>query len=114
MAEPKNKELMEQIVSLCKRRGFIFQSSEIYGGINGFWDYGPLGAELKRNVKSLWWESMVHMREDIAGLEATIVMHPQIWKATGHVDSFSNPMCDCILNKKRFRADQVDELSGVA
>ena len=85
MAEPKENVLMEKIVSLCKRRGFIYQSSEIYGGINGFWDYGPLGAELKRNVKDLWWRTMVHTREDVVGLEATIIMHPQIWRASGHV-----------------------------
>lgn len=112
MPEPKVNELMEKIVSLCKRRGFIFQSSEIYGGINGFWDYGPLGAELKRNVKEMWWRSMVRNREDIAGLDATIIMHPQIWRASGHVDTFSDPMCDCLLTKKRFRADQIDPQDG--
>jgi glycyl-tRNA synthetase len=114
MAEPKTNELMEKIVSLCKRRGFIFPSSEIYGGINGFWDYGPLGAELKRNVKDAWWRTMVHHRDDVSGLEATIIMHPQIWRASGHVDTFSDPMCDCLLTKKRFRADQVEPQSGVA
>ena len=77
MAELKENTLMEKIVSLCKRRGFIFQSSEIYGGINGFWDYGPLGAELKRNVKELWWNTMTRQRDDVAGLEATIIMSPQ-------------------------------------
>jgi glycyl-tRNA synthetase len=105
---------MERIVSLCKRRGFVFQSSEIYGGINGFWDYGPLGAELKRNVKELWWQAMTRQREDVAGLEATIIMSPAIWRASGHVDTFSDPMCDCLLTKKRFRADQVEPQSGVA
>lgn len=114
MPEPKVNELMEKIVSLCKRRGFIYQSSEIYGGINGFWDYGPLGAELKRNVKEMWWRSMVHSREDIVGLDATIIMHPQIWKASGHVDTFSDPMCDCLLTKKRFRADQIEPQDGTA
>ena len=114
MAEPKTNELMEKIVSVCKRRGFVYQSSEIYGGINGFWDYGPLGAELKRNVKDAWWRTMVHHRDDVSGLEATIIMHPQIWRASGHVDTFSDPMCDCLLTKKRFRADQVEALSGVA
>ena len=107
MAEPKENVLMEKIVSLCKRRGFIFQSSEIYGGINGFWDYGPLGAELKRNVKELWWNTMTRQRDDVAGLEATIIMSPKIWQASGHVDTFSDPMLDCPLTKKRFRADQV-------
>ncbi|MBI4663503.1 MAG: glycine--tRNA ligase [Verrucomicrobia bacterium] len=110
MAEPKGNELMDKIVSLCKRRGFIFQSSEIYGGINGFWDYGPLGAELKRNVKELWWRRMTQQRDDIVGLEATIIMHPQIWKASGHVDTFNDPMLDCKTCQGRFRADQIDEI----
>jgi glycyl-tRNA synthetase len=110
MAEPKENLLMEKIVSLCKRRGFIFQSSEIYGGINGFWDYGPLGAELKRNVKDLWWRWMTRDREDVVGLEATIIMHPQIWRASGHVDTFSDPMSTCRHCKKLIRADQVWDL----
>jgi glycyl-tRNA synthetase len=110
MAETKTSDRMEKIVSLCKRRGFIFQSSEIYGGINGFWDYGPLGAELKRNVKALWWRDMVHGRDDVVGLEATIIMHPQIWKASGHVETFSDPMVDCKTCKGRFRADQLAEI----
>jgi len=114
MSEPRVNELMEKIVSLCKRRGFVFQSSEIYGGINGFWDYGPLGAELKRNVKELWWTSMTRRRDDVVGLEATIIMHPQIWRASGHVDTFSDPMCDCLLTRKRFRADQIELQSGTA
>ena len=100
---------MEKIVSLCKRRGFIFQSSEIYGGLNGFWDYGPLGAELKRNVKELWWKSMTRLRDDIVGLDASIIMHPQIWKASGHVDTFADPMVDCKTCKGRFRADQMSD-----
>ncbi len=103
---------MEKIVSLCKRRGFIYQSSEIYGGINGFWDYGPLGAELKRNVKELWWNTMIRQRNDVAGLEATIIMSPQIWKASGHVDTFADLMRECPLTKKRVRADQVEPQSG--
>jgi glycyl-tRNA synthetase len=106
MAEPKENLQMEKIVSLCKRRGFIFQSSEIYGGINGFWDYGPLGAELKRNVKELWWHAMTRQRDDVAGLEATIIMSPEIWKASGHVDTFSDPMCSCKACKKLIREDQ--------
>jgi glycyl-tRNA synthetase len=110
MAEPKEIPLMEKIVSLCKRRGFIYQSSEIYGGINGFWDYGPLGAELKRNVKELWWNTMTRQRDDVVGLEATIIMSPQIWKASGHVDTFSDPMVDCKTCKARFRADQLGEI----
>jgi glycyl-tRNA synthetase len=110
MAEPKENLQMEKIVSLCKRRGFVFQSSEIYGGINGFWDYGPLGAELKRNVKELWWNTMTRSRDDIAGLEATIIMSPEIWKASGHVATFSDPMIDCKTCKGRFRADQISEI----
>ena len=110
MAEPKEIPLMEKIVSLCKRRGFIFQSSEIYGGINGFWDYGPLGAELKRNVKELWWHAMTRQRDDVAGLEATIIMSPEIWKASGHVATFSDPMSTCKNCKKLVRADQVWDL----
>jgi glycyl-tRNA synthetase len=110
MAAPKENLQMEKIVSLCKRRGFIFQSSEIYGGINGFWDYGPLGAELKRNVKELWWNAMIRQRDDVAGLEATIIMSPQIWKASGHVDTFSDPMIDCKTCKGRFRADQISDI----
>ena len=110
MAEPKENVLMEKIVSLCKRRGFIFQSSEIYGGINGFWDYGPLGAELKRNVKELWWNTMTRQREDVVGLDATIIMSPKIWEASGHVSTFTDPMIDCKTCKGRFRADQTDEI----
>jgi glycyl-tRNA synthetase len=110
-AEP---EIMEKIVSLCKQRGFVFQSSEIYGGLKSCYDYGPLGAELKRNVKELWWNTMTRQRDDVVGLEATIIMHPQIWKASGHVDTFSDPMCDCLLTKKRFRADQIEPQSGTA
>jgi glycyl-tRNA synthetase len=100
MAEPKVNELMEKIVSLCKRRGFIFQSSEIYGGINGFWDYGPLGAELKRNVKELWWRSMAQ-RENVVGLEASIIMHPKVWEASGHATTFTDLMVDCLLSLHR-------------
>jgi glycyl-tRNA synthetase len=113
MAEPKENLQMEKIVSLCKRRGFIFQSSEIYGGINGFWDYGPLGAELKRNVKELWWNAMTRQREDVAGLEATIIMHPQIWKASGHTDTFADMMVEDPITNKRYRADQVEQQNGI-
>lgn len=116
MSQPAIKQLerMEKIVSLCKRRGFIFPSSEIYGGINGFWDYGPLGAELKRNVKELWWKSMTRLRDDIVGLDASIIMHPMTWKASGHLDTFADPMVDCLLTKKRLRADQIEPQSGTA
>jgi glycyl-tRNA synthetase len=114
MADSKANDLMERIVSLCKRRGLIFQSSEIYGGINGFWDYGPLGAELKRNVKDRWWRIMTQQRDDVVGLEATIIMHPRIWEASGHATTFADPMVDCLLTKKRFRADQIEPQSGIA
>ena len=98
---------MDDIISLCKRRGFIFQSSEIYGGINGFYDYGPLGVELRKNIKDAWWKDMVHSREDIVGQDASIIMHPGVWKASGHVDSFSDPMVDCRESKLRYRADHL-------
>ena len=102
-------EVMDKVVSLCKRRGFIFQSSEIYGGINACWDYGPLGVELKRNIKELWWREMTQVREEIVGLDASILMHPSVWQASGHVDGFTDPMVDCRECKARFRADQLDE-----
>ena len=107
MVEPKTNELMEKIVSLCKRRGFIFQSSEIYGGINGFWDYGPLGAELKKNIRDCWWNDMVRSRDDVVGIESSIIMHPKVWEASGHVGGFTDPMVDCKASKQRFRADQI-------
>jgi glycyl-tRNA synthetase len=107
MAEPKATDRMEKIVSLCKRRGLIFQSSELYGGINGFWDYGPLGAELKRNVREYWWRCMTQHRDDVVGLEASIIMHPRIWEASGHTTTFADPMVDCKTCKGRFREDQM-------
>ncbi|MEM7698859.1 MAG: glycine--tRNA ligase, partial [Verrucomicrobiota bacterium] len=110
----KNTELMEKIVSLCKRRGFIFQSAEIYGGLNGCWDYGPLGAELKRNLKDYWWRRTVQEREDIVGLDGSILTHQEVLKASGHVGGFSDPMCDCLLSKARLRADQIEPQSGIA
>ena len=103
---------MEKIVSLCKRRGFIYQSSEIYGGCGGVWDYGPLGAELKRNLRDAWWRSMMREREDILGLDAAILMNPAIWKASGHVDTFADMMRECSLTNKRVRADHVEPQSG--
>jgi glycyl-tRNA synthetase len=111
--ETKNDTaFMEKLVSLCKRRGFIYQSSEIYGGIGGFWDYGPLGAELKRNLRDAWWRTMTREREDVVGLDATIIMHPAIWKASGHVDTFADLMRECTLTNKRVRADHVEPQSG--
>ena len=103
---------MEKIVSLCKRRGFIYQSSEIYGGCAGVWDYGPLGAELKRNLRDAWWRSMMRERDDILGLDASILMHPDIWKASGHVATFADMMRECSLSNKRVRADHVEPQSG--
>ena len=99
--------LMDNIINLCKRRGFVFPSSEIYGGFNGFFDYGPLGVELKNNIKQAWWKDMVHRRDDMAGLDSTIIHHPTTWKASGHVDSFTDPLVDCKESKQRFRADQL-------
>ncbi|MFQ5704093.1 MAG: glycine--tRNA ligase [Gemmatimonadales bacterium] len=97
--------LMDRIVSLAKRRGFVFQSSEIYGGVGSVWDYGPLGVELKNNLKRRWWRSMVHQRDDIEGLDAAILMHPKVWEASGHVSGFTDPLVDCKTCKNRFRAD---------
>ena len=107
MPETNNNSLMDSIIALCKRRGFIFASSEIYGGYNGFFDYGPLGVELRNNIKNIWWRDMVQRREDIVGLDSSIIMHPNIWKASGHVDGFSDPMVDCKESKLRYRADQL-------
>jgi glycyl-tRNA synthetase len=109
MAEEKTTVDMDTIVSLCKRRGFIFQSSEIYGGVGGSWDYGPFGVELKRNIKDVWWRDMVHRRDDIVGLDAGILMHPRVWEASGHIESFTDPLVDCKSCKKRFRADHVQD-----
>lgn len=101
-------DLMDKIVSLAKRRGFIFQSSEIYGGINGFWDYGPVGVELKKKIKDSWWRRVVQMRDDVVGLDTSIIAHPQTWVASGHVAHFSDPMIDCKKCKRRFRADDLE------
>ena len=98
---------METFVSLCKRRGFVFQSSEIYGGIGGFWDYGPLGVELKNNIKRAWWKATVQKRDDVVGLDASIIMNPSTWVASGHVETFADPMVDCKSCKRRFRADEL-------
>ena len=99
---------MEKIVSLAKRRGYVFQSSEIYGGLNGCWDYGPLGVELLKNLKDEWWRAMTY-REDVEGIDASILMHPRVWEASGHVENFTDPMVDCRECKARFRADQVGD-----
>ncbi|OGU02653.1 MAG: glycine--tRNA ligase [Gemmatimonadetes bacterium GWC2_71_10] len=101
------QDLMDKLVSLCKRRGFVFQSSELYGGVGSVWDYGPLGVELKRNVKDRWWRAMVHARDDIEGIDAGILMHPRVWEASGHVATFTDPLVDCKTCKARFRADKL-------
>jgi len=102
---------MDTLVSLSKRRGFVFQSSEIYGGTGSCWDYGPLGVELKQNIKHAWWRDFVQSRADMVGLDASILMHPMVWKASGHLDKFTDPMVDCRECRLRFRADHVDELA---
>jgi glycyl-tRNA synthetase len=113
MSAPSDSQRMEKIVSLCKRRGFVFQSSEIYGGLNGLWDYGPLGVELKRNLKNYWWCVMVHERDDVVGMDGSILTHPAVLKASGHVEGFSDPMIDCRSCKAHLRLDQLIEKKGV-
>src|SRR3989338_2949796 len=106
--------LLEKIVSLCKRRGFIFPGSEIYGGIGGFYDFGPLVAELKFNIKQAWWKSVVHERDDVVGLSASIIMNPKAWEASGHVSGFSDPLIECKKCHSRFRTDQlIDKVEDV-
>ena len=99
---------MDKIVSLAKRRGFVFQSSEIYGGLNGCWDFGPLGVELLNNIKQAWWQAMTY-RDDVEGLDASILMHPKVWEASGHVENFTDPMVDCKQCKARYRVDLLFE-----
>ena len=99
---------MDKIVSLCKRRGFIFPSSEIYGGLGSCWDYGPMGVELKRNVKNAWWRTIVQERDDVVGIDTSIMMHPDVWKASGHVDSFTDPLVECKSCHLRWRADEIE------
>ncbi len=103
----KVSSVMDKLVSLCKRRGFIFQSSEIYGGINSCYDYGPLGIELKKNIKDLWWRSMIYERDDMEGVDAGILMHPRVWEASGHIAGFTDPLVDCKKCKNRFKEDQL-------
>lgn len=103
-------DLMEKVVALCKRRGFIYQGSEIYGGLAGFWDYGPLGVELKNNIKREWWKSMVYARDDVVGMDAAIIMNPQVWQASGHTEAFVDPLVECKLCHERFRADKEQEI----
>jgi glycyl-tRNA synthetase len=105
-------ELMDKLVSLAKRRGYVFQSSEIYGGTGSVWDYGPLGVELKRNIKDAWWRAMVHERDDIEGLDAAILMHPRVWEASGHVEEFTDPLVECRNCHRRFREDILQNEAG--
>jgi len=112
MSKDAASQRMEKIVSLCKRRGFIFQSSEIYGGLNGFWDFGPLGVELKRNLKDFWWRRNVRERDDMVGMDGSIIMNRAVWKASGHEDTFSDPMSTCKSCKKLVRSDQVWDMLG--
>src|SRR5262245_12898881 len=100
--------VMEKLVSLCKRRGFVFPGSEIYGGLANSWDYGPLGVELKNNIKQLWWKRFVQQRDDMVGIDAALIMNPKVWEASGHLKEFSDPLVECSKCKRRFRADHVD------
>ncbi len=104
---------LQTLVALCKRRGFVFPSSEIYGGLNSCWDYGPLGIEVKKALKEAWWKAMVYDREDIEGIDAAILMHPRVWKASGHIDSFNDPLVDCKQCKARFRADHLGPVAKI-
>lgn len=105
---PEKNDLMEKIVSLCKRRGFVFPGSEIYGGLANSWDYGPLGVELKNNIKQLWWKKFVQSRDDVVGIDAALIMNPKVWQASGHLSEFNDPMVECKNCHERFRADQID------
>ena len=104
---------MEDIISLCKRRGFIYQGSDVYGGLSGTWDYGPLGVQLKRNIMNLWWRMFVDERDDIYGVDAAILMNPKVWKASGHVDTFVDPLCEDTINHRRYRTDHILKDNGV-
>ncbi|NCU28834.1 MAG: glycine--tRNA ligase, partial [Candidatus Moranbacteria bacterium] len=105
----EDNKIMESIISLSKRRGFIYQGSEIYGGLAGTWDYGHLGVALKNNIKNSWWKKFVDGREDMYGVDAAILMHPDVWKASGHVDTFTDPLVECTKCKRRFREDALKE-----
>ena len=108
-----DENLMEKIVSLCKRRGFIYPGSEIYGGLAGTWDFGPFGVELKNNIKQLWWRTFVQGRDDMVGLDAAILMNPRAWEASGHVSGFADPMVEDMKTKLRYRADHLLEQNNV-
>lgn len=108
MAKKDESQLIDKIISLCKRRGFVFPGSEIYGGLANSWDYGPLGVELKNNIKQLWWKKFVHERDDMVGIDAALIMNPKVWEASGHLKEFSDPLVECKKCHHRFRADQID------
>src|SRR3954467_748764 len=109
----EEKVTLEDLISLAKRRGFIYQGSEIYGGLAGTWDYGPLGVALKNNIKNLWWKMFVERRDDMYGVDAAILMNQNVWKASGHVDTFSDPLVEDLKNQKRYRADHILEENGI-
>ncbi|MBN2448814.1 MAG: glycine--tRNA ligase [Lentisphaeria bacterium] len=109
MSNVRGNDTLAKVVALCKRRGFVFQSSEIYDGINGFWDYGPYGVTLRRSVEQLWWKHMVEDRDNVVGLDSTIICNPRVWKASGHLDQFSDLMTDCLDCRRRFRVDQMED-----
>lgn len=108
MKKENNEELMNKIVALCKRRGFVFPGSEIYGGLANSWDYGPLGVELKNNIKNLWWKKFIHDRDDMVGIDAALIMNPKVWESSGHLATFSDPLVECRKCHHRFRADKID------
>src|SRR3989344_373423 len=107
-----DNKIMEKIVSLSKRRGFVFQGSDIYGGLNGTWDLGPLGVALARNIKDEWWKAIVQKRDDVVGLDSTILHHPKVWEASGHIKNFTDPLIECRACHQRFRVDHLPK-SGV-
>src|SRR6056297_369446 len=107
-----DQKRMEAIVSLAKRRGFIFQSSDIYGGLSSAWDYGPMGVELKNRLSGFWWREMTQLHDDIVGLDAAIMMHPRVWEASGHVEGFTDPLIECKNCHRRFRADMPEVAEG--
>ena len=104
-------DLTDKIVSLCKRRGFIYPGSEIYGGLANSWDYGPLGVELKNNIKQLWWKRFVQERDDVVGIDAALIMNPKVWEASGHLKKFTDPLAECKKCRSRFRADQAEKIN---
>src|ERR1700704_2955210 len=108
MKSSDNENLMDKIVSLCKRRGFVFPGSEIYGGLANSWDYGPLGVELKNNIKQLWWNKFVRKRSDMVGIDAALIMNTKVWEASGHLAEFTDPLVECKYCHERYRADQID------